>query len=120
MLVLRGVLTGATWSLVLADQGIIYCDEKGQLSPTAVAAHPNGVELQEVLTEGVDCEILSWKMDIEEPGAALLISQALNSGQEMAMRTTEITAVAVLAGEIMFSRAAPPANALLTALWSTL
>ena len=54
-----------------------------------------------MVIEGFDCEILSYKMDLEEPTAASVISQALNKGQEVALRTTELTAVAVLKGEIM-------------------
>ena len=36
-----------------------------------------------------------------EPTAATVISQALNKGSELALRTTEITAVAALTGAIM-------------------
>ena len=51
--------------------------------------------------EGLDCEHLSWKMDVEEPDAASVISYALNRGHEMALHTTELTAVSVLKGEII-------------------
>ena len=47
------------------------------------------------------CEVLSWKMDVQEPHAASLISQAFNEFTEMAMRTTELTAISVLKGEII-------------------
>ena len=40
-------------------------------------------------------------MDVEEPGAAAIISQAQNLPQDIGMRTTELTAVAVLKGEII-------------------
>ena len=40
-------------------------------------------------------------MDVEEPSAASTISRALNNGSEMALRTSELTAVAVLKGEIV-------------------
>ena len=40
-------------------------------------------------------------MDLEEPSAASTISRALNEGHQLALRTTELTAVAVLKGEIM-------------------
>ena len=46
-------------------------------------------------------EVLSWRMDIEEPTAASAISQALNKGHQLALRTTELTAVAVLRGAII-------------------
>ena len=38
-------------------------------------------------------------MDAEEPTAASVISQALNKGNKLALRTTELTAVAVLKGD---------------------
>ena len=57
--------------------------------------------MPEALDEGLDCEVLAWEMGVEEPNAALVISIALNKGQEIALRTTELTAVAVLKGEII-------------------
>jgi hypothetical protein len=45
------------------------------------------------------------QMDEEEPTAASMISHALNHGQEVALRTTELTAVAVLRGAIIVSNA---------------
>ena len=101
-LVLRAFLTGARWNLpMLQEAGIAYCDSAGKLSVAEVAGSQNGAELAEVINEGILCEILSWKMDAEEPTAATTISQALNKGSELALRTTEITAVAVLKGAIM-------------------
>ena len=97
MLVLRAFLTKAQWNLPHVEKkNLTFCDDKGCLSLTAVAESLNGKELQEALDEGRDCEVLSWQMDVEEPGAALVISIALNKGQEIALRTTELTAVAVL------------------------
>ena len=52
------------------DRTIKFCDEQGRLSLTAVAATLNGKELLEVSNENVECEVLSWKMDMEEPNAA--------------------------------------------------
>lgn len=83
------------------NKDISFCDDKGRLSITAVAASPNGKEFEELVAEGLDCEVLSWQMDVEEPTAASIISNALNKGQEIALRTTELTAVAVLKGEII-------------------
>ena len=40
-------------------------------------------------------------MDMEEPNAAAIISRAMNIPQQLGMRTTELTAVAVLKGEII-------------------
>jgi hypothetical protein len=102
MLVLRAWLTQAKWDIPFDEKRqITYCDDMGRLSVTAVAAHKNGKELEVALRDGFLAEILSWKMDLEEPTAASTISQALNKGHELALRTTELTAVAVLKGEIL-------------------
>jgi len=102
MLVIRAFMTQAKWDIKTDEaKDLTFCDDKGRLSLSAVAEHPNGKELADVVAEGIDCEILSWHMDHEEPTAAALISQALNKGHELAMRTTELTAVAVLKGEII-------------------
>jgi hypothetical protein len=102
MLVMRAFLTNAKWDLPPnVKKDIFYCDDKGKLSITAVAESSNGHELKELINDGFDCEVLSWRMDVEEPTAASTISQALNKGHEVALRTTELTAVAVLKGEII-------------------
>jgi hypothetical protein len=102
MLILRAFLSRAKWDLPRCEEkGITFCDDDGRLSVTAVAASANGKELGEVLVEGIPSEVLSWKMDVEQPDAASIISQALNHPQQMAMRTSELTAVAVLKGEII-------------------
>ena len=102
MLVLRAFLTQAKWDLPHDEMNdITFCDADGKLCVTAVAASANGKEAGEVLSEGIPVEVLSWKMDVEEPDAASIISQAQNQPQQMGMRTTELTAVAVLKGEII-------------------
>ena len=102
MLVMRGFLTGAKWDIPAdAEKGVTCCDVGGGLSVTAVAATLNGKELAEVLAEGISCEVLSCKRDLEEPDAAGIISAALNQPASLAMHTTELTAVAVLKGEII-------------------
>ena len=98
--ILRAFNAKAKWDLP-AVKDLECCDKGGRLSIAAVAAHANGRELAEILTEGLDCEILSYKMDIEEPTAASMISAALNLPNSMAMRTTELTAIALLNGEII-------------------
>ncbi len=40
-------------------------------------------------------------MDVEEPTAASIISQALNTSHELSLRTTELTALATLKGDII-------------------
>ena len=101
MLILRAFLTRAKWDLPAMENRVTTCDVDGRLSVTAVAASANGKELAEILVDGVQTEMLSWKLDDEEPNAASLISHAMNQPQQMAMRTTELTAVAVLKGEII-------------------
>jgi hypothetical protein len=74
-LVLRAFLTGARWDLpVLQEAGIAYRDSTGKLSVAEVARSQNGAELAELLGEGILCEVLSWKMDAEEPTAATVIN----------------------------------------------
>ena len=48
-------------------------------------------------------EVLSWKMMVEEPTAASLISQALDTGHHLALRTSELTAMSVLSGAVAFA-----------------
>ena len=101
-LVLRAFMTKAQWAIPKNEEkNLALCDANGKLSISAVAQHSNGVELAEMITEGLDCEQLSYEMDLEEPTAASIISQALNTAQELALRTSELTAVAVLKGEII-------------------
>ena len=57
-------------------------------------------DLDRVLKDGLEMEVLSWKMLVEEPTAASLISQALNKVQSMALRTSELTALNVLTGAV--------------------
>ena len=66
----------------------------------AVAARDES--LATLLKEGLLMEVLSWKLYTEEPSACSLISQALNSGQQVALRTSELTALAVLTGAVGF------------------
>ena len=102
MLILRAFLSAAHWDLEPNKaKEMKFCDDQGRLSLTAVAASTNAKEMAEVLADGLDCEVLGWKMDVEEPTAASIISQALNKGHEVALRTTELTAVAILRGEII-------------------
>ena len=70
----------------------------GSFYNAAVAACD--ADLDRVLRDGLVMEVLSWKMCVEEPTAASLISQALNSAQDMALRTSELTAVNVLSGAV--------------------
>ena len=53
-----------------------------------------------VLRDGLLMEVLSWKMLVEEPTAASLNYQALNTAQNMALRTSELTALNALSGAV--------------------
>ena len=105
-LVLRAFLTKAEWKIDPIEQKrlehiIKPCNEQGKLCMTAVAATENGKELVQVIREGVDCEVRSWKMAEEEPTAAAVISGALNKCSDLAMRTTEWSALYTLKGQII-------------------
>ena len=93
-MVLRVFVTKAEWKIDPIEQTrlekrIKPCNEQGKLCMTAVAATENGKELVRVIWEGVDSEVLSWKMAQEEPIAAAVISGALNKYSDLAMRTLE-------------------------------
>ena len=75
-----------------------WCDADGCLHlPSLKAKDENFYGL---INDGLLMEKLSWKMLVEEPDAASLISQALNKGQEAACKTSELTALAVLTGAV--------------------
>ena len=99
-LVILAILGKAKWDLPKLGT-INFCDDGGRLSLDAIAATPNGKELMEVVIEGVECVVLSWKMDVEEPTAASVISAALNKCSDFAMRTTEWSALYTLRGGII-------------------
>ena len=101
MLILRAFLTEASWNLEELEGVMKFCDADGKLSISAVAAYANGKELAEMVVEGIRCEVLSYKMDLEEEKAATLISEALNHPNTLAMRQSELSAVAILKGEII-------------------
>ena len=60
-------------------------------------------DLADVLTQGLKMEVLSWKMMQEEPQGCSQISQALNMGNDIAMATSEATALAVLSDTVTFA-----------------
>ena len=110
MLTIRAFMTKAEWKLAPIEQkacgaflgkSIKACDENGKLCLTAVAATENGKELVQVINEGLDVEVLSYKMQVEEPSAAAVISAALNKCSDFAMKTTEWAALNTLRGEII-------------------
>ena len=98
-LCLRAFKVGAKWVIGGEEElGCKICDSNGRLSLTAVADNANCLELIEIVNIGALFEVLSWKMDIEQPDAASIISHALNSAQEIAMQQTEQQALQVLNG----------------------
>ncbi len=98
LLVLLCLMNGAKWALPDTKKFQDLVDAGGCFVFAAVAALDP--VLASVCQEGLDMEVLSWKMHVEEPTACSLISQALNKGQQVALRTTELTALAVLTGAV--------------------
>jgi len=98
-LVVRCMITGAPWAWPPKWKGVFGRGwSSGPLDMAAVAAKDAG--LATLLTQGIAMEVLSWKMYKEEPTACSLISQALNSGHSLALKTSELPALAVLAGTV--------------------
>jgi hypothetical protein len=87
--------TGAPWTWPAGWADVFG---SGPLDLAAVAAKDE--DLASLFTMGLKMEVLSWKMCKEEPTACSLISQALNSGQNLALQTSELTALAVLTGTV--------------------
>ena len=77
LLVLRAWITKAKWDIPENKLlQLVFCDAEGRLSLSAVAAHPHATDLLASVDLGMDVEVLSHKMDIEEPSAAACISIA--------------------------------------------
>ena len=110
-LIMRAWLEHAKWDLPRDDKiKLTYCDADGRLDIAAVAGHPNATELVETLADGLFVEVLSYKINSEEPDAARDISLALNKGQAVALHATELTAIAVLKGEVVTQMSATVAQ----------
>ena len=71
-------------------------DANGNYSLEKLKAHDDGWA-QECF-KGLEWELLSWKMDVEEPDAAQIISIALNKKNEVAMRTGRLEISSTLVG----------------------
>ena len=98
LLVLLSWANGAEWKLEDEPQWRHMLNPDGTFYNAAVAACDE--DLERVMRGGLDMEVLSWKMLVEEPTAASLISQALNKAHSMALRTSELTALNVLTGAV--------------------
>ena len=94
LMVLLSFTNGAKWNVPQEFRGLL--NEDGGWDFSAVAAKDPA--LGQLCKEGLSMEVLSWKLYAEEPDACSLISQALNRGHAHALKTTEITAMAALAG----------------------
>ena len=98
LLVLLSWANGAEWKIEDEPNLSKLLNPDGTFCNAAVAACD--ADLERILRYGLSMEVLSWKMLVEEPTAASLISQALNSAQQMALRTSELTALNVLSGAV--------------------
>ena len=98
----RAILARQLWRLAdIQDMKITFCDKDGRLSLDRIAGSVNCQQLTPIIRDGVLCKVLSWKMDVEEPDAAAIISTAFNELSQAAMRTTELQAFNVLKGGII-------------------
>ena len=99
-LALLSYLTHAKWDVVDEHANSIYaCDIDGFLDHSAVAGNDGGSA--ELLKHGLLMEVLSYKIYLEQPDACIVISNAMNSPHQWALRATELHAMATLSGEIM-------------------
>ena len=94
LLVLLSFVRGAKWNVPEEFRKLL--DVNGGWDFAAVAA--KDAALKQLCHEGLNVEVLSWKLCTEEPDACSLISQALSRGQSHALKITEITALAALSG----------------------
>ena len=105
VLMLRAWVQAALWEIPADEERqIVFCDTAGRLSLSAVAEHPNFKEMHEVLKDGLYVEVLSGQIDVEEPWAPSAISWALNEGNNVALTTSEITAMSVFSQGRLLSR----------------
>jgi hypothetical protein len=99
LLFLLCAMTGAKWDIV-DDAGSpkFPCGQDGRLDRSAVADR-DGV-FAYILNAGIDVEVLSYKIYIEAPTACMLISDAMNNAQGVALQRTELQALAALTAEV--------------------
>ena len=95
-------MIAAQWDIPYdQERAIRYCDDKGELSISVFADNPRRGITGTVVGRRSALGGSGLEMDLEEPTVAPAISQALNTGHQLALRTSELTAVAVLKGEII-------------------
>ena len=98
LLVLLAWANGANWNVEDEPNLCNILNPDGSFYNAAVAACD--ADLERVCRDGLLMEVWSWKILVEEPTAASLISQALNKAHSMALRTSELTALNVLTGAV--------------------
>ena len=102
LLVLLCIAAGAKWNVLdeTKDDGTMKfpCDANGFLNRSALA--DMDPVLQQLLIEGLEMEILSYKIYLEEPFACIAISNALNRANKVALKTTELHALSTLTGAV--------------------
>jgi hypothetical protein len=109
LLVLLSMAKGGEWKVTDADGTFTFpCNRSGYIDTAAVAARDE--MLKRILAEGLDMELLSYKIYIEEPSACVLISNALNHAQKLALKTTELAALSALSGAVGLSAVAGKVN----------
>ena len=114
MMVMRAFIVRAKWDMsprtlqtrTGEEFTVTFCDDNGLLSLQHLAEAPTAQGFLEVIKFGANAEVLSHKMDIEEPAAAGIISAALNVPQARSMKATEIAAVNALQGAFIKEQAA--------------
>ena len=99
LLVLLSFLYSGEWKHKDAHGKYTYpCDSQGCLATLAVCERDP--VLRKLLDHGMSMEVLSYKIYLEEPEACILISNAMNKAQKVALQTTELAAMASLTGEV--------------------
>ena len=77
------------------------CDGLGCLDLSAITDKDH--VLEQLLREGLDMELLSHKIYIEEPYGCITISNALNNANKVALKTTVLAALSTLNGYVGLS-----------------
>ena len=75
---------------------ILYTQRTNGLEASEVADNPNFEAMFQIFRTGFCCDVMSWKMHVEEPHAAGVIASALNMPQGVSLRSTELEAIAAL------------------------
>ena len=97
LLVLLCYATEAQWDFT--EHPVYPCGPHGRLDTSTVTK--NDRVLEELPRGGLEMEVLSYEIYLQEPQACILISNAMNSPHKAALRSTELHAMATLSGEIL-------------------